>query len=336
MISYDDDSVYSTKSLEEAIKYSEENAKFEKVPLLKKHFRLDKDGVLKIQEKEFKITQGGIQNLCSTLGIPDPFAEMIPTDLFITNVNRLIDEEPMGRVNAYFDPEERLIDFNSKINLQAIGTDVLLKEIARTNFASDCRVMFENHRVKIEVIPETQKELIETKGEIHKTGFMLQHYPTAKSVSQALGLIWTVACTNGSVVSREIWREKINLKSTSNSEVVIQKFFEKLKTSSFLSPEHIQRKIMELKESNFLLGDFEKLFNSTKRILGDDVIPALTEDAVVKFLENKNKELEPELELDINKYKVYYSLTDFASNVTKSASISRKLQLKAGNLLFEK
>lgn len=333
MIPYEDNSLYKTSVLDEAIAYAEEKGKYEKVPLIKSHFFLDPDGTLKIQKTPFKITEGGILNLCATLGIPDPFAEMIPTDLFITNVNRLIAEDPQGRVNAYFDYKDNLVDFNKKLNLQPIDTADILKEISVMNNHSNLRAFFENHIAKMELVPESQKELIESKGEIHKTGYMIYHYPTAKSVTQALGLIWTVACANGALVSRELWREKLNLKSTSDAPSIIKKFFDKLKGSLFLSPDSIREKIDIMKNTNFLLDDFRGIYNSVKRAVNDDVDTALTPGAVMSYLDSKDKD--PEFELDINKYKVYYALTDYASNLTKSATISKKLQLKAGSLLLE-
>lgn len=333
MIPYKDDRLFSSKDFDEAYSFAETKAKFQCVPLLNKDFELSETGVLKIQNSPFDISEGGIKNLCSTLKIPDPFANRIPTDLFITNVNRLLREKPQDRINAYFNDKEVLIDANNSIDWQAIDTINLLDFIKNKKINAEVRVFFENHFAKIELVPSNRPEQIEHKGEIHKIGYGILHYPTASSISQALMLIWTVACTNGALISREHWREKLNLKAKNKAEIVLEKFFTKIAESKFLDQSFLQNRLNALKNNNFLFEPFQKLVKSVERLVGeDDARLALGPSNIdsIKLV----AEPEPDFELGFKEYNVYYSLTDYASNVTKSAVISRKLQSKAGDLFI--
>ena len=332
MIQYKPNKINRVIGLNEAIDSSEKDFSYEMVPLLRKDFQLTPEGELLIQNNKFMISEGGIRNLCSMLRIPDPFAERIPTDLFIANVNRLLKEKPDNRVNAYFSvPENILVDTNEKVNFQPIPIKRLLSQLDQNNII---RVFFENHFAKIETIPSTGLQ-VEVKGDIHSIGNTIFHYPTCKSVPQGYINIMTLACTNGAIAPRSFLREKLNIKSLSDADNLIMKFIEKI-CKIALGKDKLEQEFKRLHDTTFTSGEVNKLFHTTKRAVGiDDVENVLGKGLVGAYQELKQIE-DSELDTDANKYATYYQVSNYASNLTKSARLSRKFQSLAGRILLDK
>lgn len=330
MIPYKKNKISRVVGLNQAIKLAETDYSFESIPLQRKDFNIQPTGEFMIQGTQFPISEGGIRNICSMLKIPDPFAERIPTDLFIANVNRLLKEKPENRVNAYFSPGENiLIDTNEKVNLQPISTSRLLTQLDDKN---EIRVFFENHFAKVETVPTTGLQ-IQVKGEIHSIGNTIFHYPTCKSVPQGYLTMMTLVCKNGAIAPRNFLREKLNIKSSSDADILIRNFMEKIGKVS-LGKELLEERFKALHDTSFSLKEMKKLFHTTKRAVGiDEVSNVLGNDFVNAYEQTKQIE-EDEIETDANRYKTYYQMTNYASNITKSARVSRKFQSLAGKMLL--
>lgn len=331
MIPYKENKAARIVGLNEAVKLAETEFSYQSMPLQRKDFSIQPTGEFMIQGIQFPISKGGIRNICSMLKIPDPFAERIPTDLFIANVNRLLKEKPENRVNAYFSPDENiLIDTNERVNLQAISTSRLLTQLDDT---SEIRVFFENHFAKIETVPTTGLQ-VEVKGQIHSIGNTIFHYPTCKSVPQGYLTMMTMVCKNGAIAPRNFLREKLNIKSSSDADILIRNFMEKIGKVS-LGKEMLEERFNALHDTTFSLKEMKKLYQTTKRAVGiDEIANVLGSEFATEFEATKQIE-EDEVETNANRYKTYYQMTDYASNITKSARVSRKFQTIAGKLLLK-
>ena len=330
MIPYKKNKLERVVGLNKAIELAEKDFSYDLIPLQRKDFNIEPSGEFMIQGTQFPISEGGIRNVCSMLRIPDPFAERIPTDLFIANVNRLLKEKPENRVNAYFLKEENiLIDTNEKVNLQPISSSRLLTQLDETN---EIRVFFENHFAKIETVPTTGLQ-IEVKGEIHSIGNTIFHYPTCKSVPQGYLTMMTMICKNGAIAPRNFLREKLNIKSSSDADLLIRNFMDKIGKVS-MGKEMLEERFKVLHDTTFSLKEMKKLFSTTKRAVGiDEVENVLGNDFVNAYEQTKQVE-EDDIDTDANRYKTYYQMTNYASNITKSARVSRKFQSMAGKLLL--
>jgi hypothetical protein len=315
--------------LNKAIELAEKDFSFNSVPLQRKDFLIEPTGEFMIQGTQFPISEGGIRNICSMLKIPDPFAERIPTDLFIANVNRLLKEKPENRVNAYFSPEENiLIDTNEKVNLQPIPTSRLLTQLEDSN---EIRVFFENHFAKVETVPTSGLQ-VEVKGEIHSIGNTIFHYPTCKSVPQGYLTMMTMICKNGAIAPRNFLREKLNIKSSSDADLLIRNFIEKIGKVS-MGKELLEERFKSLHNTTFSLKEMKKLFHTTKRAVGvDEIANVLGNDFMNSY--EQVKQIDEDVDTDANRYKTYYQMTYYASNITNSARVSRKFQSLAGKLLL--
>lgn len=330
MIPYKENKALRVVGLDEAIKSSESDFSFSSVPLQRKDFEITPTGDFLIQKNKFPISKGGIRNLCSMLRIPDPFAERIPTDLFISNVNRLLKEKSENRVNAFFSKDENiLIDTNERVNLQSIPTSRLLTQLDPQN---NIRVFFENHFAKIETVPQDGLQ-VEVKGEIHSIGNTIFHYPTCKSVPQGYLTMLTMVCKNGAIAPRNFLREKLNVKSSSDADILIRNFIDKIGKVS-LGKELLEERFNTLHNTSFSIKELKKLFTTTKRAVGVDEIPNVLGNEFSDTYEQIKQIDESDLETEVNRYKVYYQMTNYASNITKSARISRKFQTMAGKLLL--
>lgn len=328
MISYADDTIFSCRNKDDAISFAKELGSFEKILVKSKEISIKENGDLLIQNIKFQPTRGGIENICSTLKIPDPFAEYIPTDLFITNVNRLLNKDPEQIFNVFFDKKEQLIDMNNRINFTQIPT---LNILERLKF-EQMRVMFDNHFTKIELVPDIKKDIKDKVGDLHAAGYTILHYPTSKSITQALYSIWTLVCTNGAILPRELFREKLNLKNVLNVEEILSRFTQKIDENT-LDQSKIKISIDRLKEAHFTVGDFKNIFSFAKRLVGSDVVEDVLRKPGEEYLNHKNDDQDFELEI-YSKYDTYYNLTDYGSNIIKSGRLSRKFQTRAGKLLI--
>jgi len=331
MIQHIPSKMESFDELEKAIEASNSNFLFERVPLLRKHFAITPEGQLTIQEKPFKITKGGIENLCSMLRIPDPFAHRIPTELFIYNVNKLLMEKADNRVQAFFSTNGEgpiIVDINEKMNLQVIPTSKILTRLPKNN---KHQIMFENHLVKIQTT-DLEGGIISVEGHDHCSGHTIQHYPTCKSMSQAYLSILTLVCSNGMIAPRQFMREKLNIKSSSDADLLVSRFIERI-TKISLNRELLEERFKLLNETNFLVEDVQKLYQTTRRAVGKEEIGNVLGEEI-ESIYTEIKDNEPEESTELNKYKIYYNMTDYATNITKSVKLSRKFQTLAGKLLL--
>jgi hypothetical protein len=332
MIQHIPNKMESFGELEEAIKASQSNFVFERVPLYRKDFAITPEGQLTIQNNPFKISKGGIENLCSMLKIPDPFAHRIPTELFIYNVNKLLLEKANNRVQAFFSTNGEgptIVDINEKVNQQVIPTSKILTQLPEKN---KHKIMFENHFVKIQTT-DLEGDIISVGGHDHCSGHTIQHYPTCKSISQAHLSILTLVCSNGMIAPRQFMREKLNIKSSSDADLLVSKFIERITKISF-NRDLLEERFKILNDTNFLVGDVQKLYQSTKRAVGKDEI----ENVLGEEIENiysETKDNDPTDSTELNKYKIYYNMTNYGTNITKSAKLSRKFQTLAGKLLLK-
>lgn len=329
MIPYQDDKMERAEDYKQALVLATEQFDFDMVPLYRKDFKISPEGKFNIQSQTYPISRGGIQNLCSMLKIPDPFANRIPTDLFIKNVNRLLDEKPDNRVNAYFRKDDTtIIDINERVNFQNIPTHKLISSLPEDGMH---RVMFENHMVKAEAFSDEGLD-IEVEGEKHRTGHVIFHYPTARQVPQGYISLWTLICSNGAMAPRAFMREKLNIKSSSDQDILLSKFIERI-TKISVSKELLEERFKLMHEQHLFNNDLQKLYQSVKRAVGkEDAVLVLGDSVVEEYAALKE---EPEdIVTTIKYYTIYYNLTYYASNVTKSAKLSRKFQSQAGKLLF--
>lgn|SRR5690606_38048015 len=336
MIPYIDDRVEVTRDLNEAIKISK-SFNFEQVRVQSNQIEI-KDNKIHIQNVPFKVSRMGISNLCDALKIPDPFAVRIPTDLFITNVNRLAQEQASNLIDLYFTADEILIDSNYRTSYEPIPNHVMLETISEQSNSfdfSNSRFMFENHKLKIELAGEGLE--IEKKGDINKLGCMISHYPTNKSMTLGNYMIWTVACTNGMLLGNEFGREKLINKTTREIKNLVKNFIGKL-IKFPIDKEVLRLAIEDLKKTNFVADDFVKLYKRLKRISDAETAQiCMGKDFNQELLSKAEKLLdddEGQTEIDCLKYNTLYAVTDYGSNSVKSATLSKKLQKIGGQILL--
>jgi hypothetical protein len=329
MIQHVKDSFKVTRSLNEALELAEGEFKFTRFPLKLRDFHINDDGQLSIQGNDCQVTRGGIQNLCSTLKIPDPFANRIPTDLFVHNVNRLAQYYMDVDVNAYFNSREELVDVNKHINLKDVDSSKLLSQL---DPESKIRVMFENHFMKIEVVPQ---DALVNVGD-HTLGNAILHYPTAKSITQAFLLMFTLVCTNGAILPRQLGgRRKLNLKSTNDADLLVANFMKEI-NSTKADIEEFKVLVESMSQEYFELKELNRIVNRFKRLLGEAEIPNLLGEHYQTWLNAKEKnkeEDEADVKVEISKYDLYYDVTYYGSNITELGRVSRRLQSFAGKLL---
>lgn len=337
MIPYIADDSASTLNFDEAIELSKQKFSFQSVRTSADSMNIQNNR-LTVQGTEFDVTQGGIINLCNALKIPDPFAERIPDDLFITNVNRLLKEKGSQLMDLYFNKKEVLIDMNFKTDFEAISNQTLL-EAVKSFIPEDIftRFMFENHRLKIEVATQNNSFDIAKRGEIHNAGYAIQHYPTNKSVSLGNLLLMRTSCTNSAIFPNELFREKLVNKVTKKISEVIKSFLDKLKQFP-LTNTVIEDTIEKMHTTEFSIEQAYKQFKKLRRIVGsDDVYDVLGkgfDEESVKMLKEKFEE-DPEDSSGIKIYDNFYAITDYGSNQIKSAGLSKRLQIIAGKLFLE-
>jgi hypothetical protein len=337
MIPYKDDFVKNSRDLNEAITIAKE-FKFEPIRVLTGDIRIKQDKI-HIQNQPFNVSRSGIINLCDALKIPDPFAERIPTDLFITNVNRLSEENKEKQIDVYFLNDDILIDSNYRTYYEPIPNLTMLELISEFKDKLDfskCRFMFENHRLKIEIAGNSEFE-IKRKGDIHNIGAMIQHYPTNKSLTLGNYILWTVACTNGALLPNDFGREKLLNKTGRNIQVSMKSFINKL-LKFVINKENLGKLIDELKESKFNANDLYKLYKRLGRLtdketayecMGKGFDESMVKQAEKFIEEEKNDEL-----INHIKYNAFYAITDYGSNKVMTASLSKKLQRIGGEILL--
>jgi hypothetical protein len=143
-----------------------------------------------------------------------------------------------------------------------------------------------------------------------------------------------MVCKNGAIAPRNFLREKLNIKSSSDADILIRNFIEKIGKVS-LGKEMLEERFNALHDTTFSLKEMKKLYQTTKRAVGiDEIANVLGSEFATEFEATKQIE-EDEVETNANRYKTYYQMTDYASNITKSARVSRKFQTIAGKLLLK-
>lgn len=339
MIPFEKDVFLSTKNLDEAIEAAESQFKYSDISLKGKEIQIVNDCFV-IADVPAKISKSGIMNVCDALRIPDPFAERIPDDLFIHNVNRLFKEKKDVPARIFFDESETIVDINFKSNVPVTSGDMLrgLKTRLKETGGEHARFEFQNHKLVIEhrlMSPEVIQPRV---GDLQSLGFMIQHYPTAKSISIGNLMMWTLRCTNGALMPAALGREKLVNKENRKTETILNSFLEGVLALGG-DIEHLKRVFESLysqtcsfklikdwvKKCDRVLDDRDEAYKCINKSFGEDdfkAVSALNEDEILELS-------------DIPQYDLYYATTDLASNKLKDIFQSKRLKSMAGNLLFD-
>ncbi|MFV2016258.1 MAG: hypothetical protein ACC656_12565, partial [Candidatus Heimdallarchaeota archaeon] len=98
----------------------------------------------------------------------------------------------------------------------------------------------------------------------------------------------------------------------------------------------LEQRFEALNNRYFLFEEIKKIYSGIKRLVGKDEIEnVLGTELVSTYLNSKELKIEEDEITDITGYNVFYSISYYASNITRSAKISKQLQTKAGKLLIE-
>lgn len=332
MIPCNPSSVASTKSLDEAVELCNQ-FNFTNVPVDKSDIAVNEEGHFTIQENVFPITTTGITNVCSSLRIPNPFANRIPDHVLVYDINELMKNHKENVAQVFFNPKEEIVDINFKSRYVPVSnSDLLLQVSDRIKPKDDLRFMFEDAFLKMEIAGQEATE-IKAANQIHKLGNIFQHYPTNKSVSKVSLMLWTLVCTNGMIAPREFGFSRLKNKGNKEIPVILNEFISE--GMQLLGQENNINEILNTMETTMM--DFKSLKRTVsrfKRQFGEDeVVSIVGEDAYADFEASKGSE--DEEITDTNWYQIYYNVTDYASNKTNSAMDSRNLQNFAGRLLLK-
>lgn len=329
MIPYKPNRVFTTLDLKEALEYAEKTFKFDVATIPSSELSLNEKGEVYIQGKHFEISKSGISNLCTTLKIPDPFAEHIPTDLLITNINRLVQERGQNLLSVYSDQDDVIVDVNIRLKYLPIDSDYLLG-LLELEKDDKVRFKFENHLMltevglkKFEFMPDTHTQTL---------GFSIAHYPTLTHATTGQTMLWTMICSNGSFIGRSGEIVKLRVKSTQSMEKAITVFMEKIIPS--LNVEDASQAFVNMQNTQVTVEDAKKYLNTLKS-LEIESLDMLLFGPITKEEINEKYKVDPTEKLEMSFYELYYNLTNLGSNYLTGALDSQKVSKIAGKLLLD-
>lgn len=330
MIPYKPNKLFVTTKLKEALAFSEEHFKFDKATVPASQIHLNEKGELFIQAQPFKISKSGISNFCSTLKIPDPFADIIPTDLLITNINRLLKEKGENLLNVYADEADLIVDINEQLKYSNIPSQHLLS-LLKIEKEDVHRFKFENHLLLTEIgmkqfefMPDSHLQML---------GYAISHYPTLHHATIGQPMIWTNICSNGCLFGFSENILKLRIRSSNVLEKNINTFLSKIIPN--YPVDKFEEMFVDMSNTKITAKDAKKYLNSMRNFEIPEYDSILLENKYSKSDVNTLVKEDEDQFLELNYYQLYYNLTDLGSNYVKGAIDSQKINKLAGKLILD-
>jgi len=291
---------------------------------------------------QLPVTRTAILSLCKQLGIPDPFAVSIPEDLLLYNIRRLLNERATKEASLVYDPEDRLIGFSNSapakiINLKKFGDEFPLGSLlgAEPRF-----ILLHDQYVRIDWINNEWEQLHPKVGDISATGISL-HTGLLSSMVFANPYLMQLVCSNGAVLPKTMGAFHMN---NNVSDTRYQTFFAKL-SQNFIRMELLKDSYDFINTRKFNTARFRHFWNGLQKILNDandtDSLFGVDVDERKYYFSSyetsKTEAVELRItptfeETNINYYKTYYDITDYAKKVD-SVLTQRELTILAGKFL---
>ena len=310
---------------------------------------VDDIGNIKLNNETKEISRTGLKNLCSFLGIPNPFAKKIPTDLLIHNINRLtrerLEKDRRTAFSAFFNSENHIVDIHDKDN-----HDISLEQFFGTysNLNDDehkIKFSFQNNEFSAKFFLNNDQSKITLANHEHLLGTTLDGSLTGRfSPDVSMGL-YTLVCSNGlTVLDRNFLDSSIEISLKYDIKNIIENFNSDKLFNYLLSQRDDlikQLSVLESHELNF--GELQFLIKKFRRSLKEEVdleqktSYMLKPEDFEKFVNLKSNKADVEDLTNIKLYDVYYQITDLSSNFDSfDFSTKTKLNKFANNLIFDK
>lgn len=308
---------------------------------------ISNDAKIKIRGNEYLITQYCLEKFCRRLGIPQPFARKIPSDLLLKNIKRLIEEKQ----------EESFLFFSSKI-----GDDTVLIGEAKDNYVSADQEEFLKQMAEFQsdmwvpVNTLTTDRYVEfdfvntedsCKFDDLQLGLNIRNSDTGDVNAVARLFLYSEAEKSGFIMPRE-WGyvERLRNKKVSVESTLI-KFASKIKDMD-LRTDCIKKALQEASDTNMTDEDCVVFWQNAQRItkdkeMADEVFSITEEDrkAMLKTVKERkkankakafnNEALEEPVELD----SVYSNRIKDVMKLTKKYQYEEREQLRrlSGSML---
>jgi len=243
------------------------------------------EGLICTSNKNFPMTKKAFKDYCRLLGIPDPFARKIPTDLLYHNIDTLKARLAGDQIILVHDKKDKGIIRINKAPFVASPVDRIVDKLSAMNL-SPVFIKTNSDRINMTLINEEVEEIMVEHNDPTKLGFCLRMSDATPSALIARAGLWRFVCSNGVILGQNFGFIRQKVKVGNSPEIILNTFFEQIANLN-TKMDKIKNGLVAMVNTELTDREAMKIWSKVKRHTSDLNIA----DSVLGISEDERKAL---------------------------------------------